>query len=161
MDGCVVSLTTTNTCLFLKRLTKIHLLTGMRLAWKRFERRCLYMKNLFDEDGLPNLFPKAPRLTVYKRELYDCAECIICACCWRSFPQFWKQRWRRWLMESGKIGFKPDVPSARADCISAGIMFQMHRWGQSQMFPESRALTYGKHLKLRHGKRRYRKRSAA
>ena len=35
-----------------------------------------YLGNLFDTDGLPRPFAKAPRLTVYKRELYDCAECI-------------------------------------------------------------------------------------
>ena len=34
------------------------------------------MKYLFDEAGLPKPFSKAPRLTIYRRELYDYAECI-------------------------------------------------------------------------------------
>ena len=31
---------------------------------------------LFDEQGLPKPFSRAPRLTVYRRELYDYAECL-------------------------------------------------------------------------------------
>ena len=47
-----------------------------------------YLKNLFDEDGLPKPFSKAPRLTVYKRELYDCAECInLCLLLRDRFPE--------------------------------------------------------------------------
>ena len=46
-----------------------------------------YLKNLFEEDGLPKPFSKAPRLTVYKRELYDCAECInLCLLLRDRFP---------------------------------------------------------------------------
>ena len=47
-----------------------------------------YLGNLFDpEDGLPRPFSKAPRLTVYKRELYDCAECInLCLLLRDRFP---------------------------------------------------------------------------
>ena len=44
-----------------------------------------YLNNLFAADGLPKPFSKAPRLTVYKRELYDCAECInLCLLASRS-----------------------------------------------------------------------------
>jgi hypothetical protein len=35
-----------------------------------------YVKNLFDEGGSPKPFSSRPRLTVYRRELYDYAECI-------------------------------------------------------------------------------------
>ena len=35
-----------------------------------------YVRNLFDTKGLPLPFSKAPRLTVYRQELYDYAECI-------------------------------------------------------------------------------------
>ena len=59
----------------------------MRL--KRLEKGVkYYLNNLFDEDGLPKPFSKAPRLTVYKRELYDCAECInLCLLLRDRFPQ--------------------------------------------------------------------------
>jgi len=32
--------------------------------------------NLFDVEGLPIPFSRRPRLTVYRRELYDYAECL-------------------------------------------------------------------------------------
>ena len=58
-----------------------------------------YLENLFDEDGLPKPFSKAPRLTVYKRELYDCAECInLCLLLRDRFPQL-EATWRRLLKE--------------------------------------------------------------
>ena len=42
---------------------------------------------LFDEQGLPKPFSRAPRLTVYRRELYDYAECINLATLLRGrFP---------------------------------------------------------------------------
>jgi hypothetical protein len=34
------------------------------------------MKHLFDESGLPMPFSKAPRLIIYRRELYDYAESL-------------------------------------------------------------------------------------
>ena len=47
-----------------------------------------YLNYLFDADGLPKPFSRAPRLTVYKRELYDCAECInLCLLLRDRFPQ--------------------------------------------------------------------------
>ena len=60
----------------------------MRVAWQRSTRGVeYYLTNLFDEDGLPKPFSKAPRLTVYKRELYDCAECInLCLLLRDRFP---------------------------------------------------------------------------
>ena len=46
-----------------------------------------YLENLLSEDGLPKPFSKAPRLTVYKRELYDWAECInLCLLLRDRFP---------------------------------------------------------------------------
>ena len=35
-----------------------------------------YTKHLFDSEGLPRPFAKPPRLIVYRKELYDYAECI-------------------------------------------------------------------------------------
>ena len=46
-----------------------------------------YVKNLFDERGLPKPFSRRPRMTVYRRELYDYAECINVAVLLRGrFP---------------------------------------------------------------------------
>ncbi len=35
-----------------------------------------YVDNLFDERGMPKPFSRPPRLIVYRRELYDYAECM-------------------------------------------------------------------------------------
>ncbi len=66
-----------HTCFVMKALAKIHALTGEQRILDALKRGVdYYLKNLFDEDGMPRPFSKAPRLTVYKCELYDCAECI-------------------------------------------------------------------------------------
>src|SRR6185369_15464993 len=66
-----------HTCFVMKALAKIHGLTGHPGCLEALGKGVnYYLKNLFDDDGLPKPFSKAPRLTVYKRELYDCAECI-------------------------------------------------------------------------------------
>ena len=61
----------------------------MRQRWRHWRKGVsYYLNNLFDEDGLPKPFSKAPRLTVYKRELYDCAECInLCLLLRDRFPE--------------------------------------------------------------------------
>src|SRR5438046_288511 len=67
-----------HTCFVMKALAKIHALTGHPACLEALSKGAkYYLANLFSEDGLPKPFSKAPRLTVYKRELYDCAECII------------------------------------------------------------------------------------
>ena len=77
-----------HTCFVMKALAKIHALTGHAACIEALAKGVsYYLKNLFDEDGLPKPFSKAPRLTVYKRELYDCAECInLCLLLRGPFP---------------------------------------------------------------------------
>ena len=72
----------------MKALAKIHTLTGHEACMEALSKGVkYYLENLFDEDGLPKPFSKAPRLTVYKRELYDCAECInLCLLLRDRFP---------------------------------------------------------------------------
>src|SRR4029077_19125763 len=66
-----------HTCFVLKALAKIEKLTGNSDCRTAIERGVkYYTANLFDGAGLPKPFSKPPRLTVYRRELYDCAECI-------------------------------------------------------------------------------------
>ena len=48
---------------------------------------------IFDNDGLPRPFAKAPRLIVYRRELYDYAECInLLNVVTDRFPELDRQR---------------------------------------------------------------------
>ena len=98
-----------------------------------------YLRNLFDDKGLPKPFSKAPRLTVYKTELYDCAECINLGLVLRvPFPHL-EQTIRTVINEIVKGWVKRDG-SFRSRRLHFGWdNVPMHRWGQSQMF---RSLAY-------------------
>ncbi len=94
----------------------------------------IYLDNLFDTDGLPKPFSRAPRLIVYKRELYDCAECInLCLLLRDRFSQL--EATVETVVEGIlKDWIKPDG-SFRSRRLHLGWdNVPMHRWGQSQMF---------------------------
>lgn len=129
-----------HTCFVMKALAKIHALTGDKACEEALGRAVrYYLVNLFDEDGLPKPFSKAPRLTVYKRELYDCAECInLCLLLRDRFPELDTKLTR--VVE----GILEDWVKADGSFRSRRLHFTwdnvpMHRWGQSQMF---RSLAY-------------------
>jgi len=129
-----------HTCFVMKSLAKIYHLTS--------DERCLnalargvdyYLKNLFGEDGMPRPFSKAPRLTVYKSELYDCAECInLCLLLRTHFPPLQKTLE---IVVAGilKNWLKPDGSFRSRKLIFGWDNVPMHRWAQSQMF---RALAF-------------------
>jgi len=124
-----------HTCFVMKALAKIHALTGHAATLKALEKGVsYYLNNLFDADGLPKPFSRAPRLTVYKRELYDCAECInLCLLLRDQFPQL--EATLQTVVEGIlKNWIKPDG-SFRSRRLHLGWdNVPMHRWGQSQMF---------------------------
>jgi hypothetical protein len=129
-----------HTCFVMKSLAKIHTVTGHDACLEALSRGVkYYLENLFNEDGLPKPFSKAPRLTVYTCELYDFAECInLCLLLRDRFPQL--QTTLEAVME-GKLKdwIKPDG-SFRSRRLHLGWdNVPMHRWGQSQMF---RALAF-------------------
>jgi len=119
----------------MKALAKIHSLTGDTEILEALTKGVsYYLNNLFDEDGLPKPFSKAPRLTVYKRELYDCAECInLCLLLRDRFPQLEATLEKvvahilgTWVKRDG---------SFRSRKLHLGWdNVPMHRWGQAQMF---------------------------
>jgi len=129
-----------HTCFVMKALAKIHALTGHAAT---FEALCkgvrYYLDNLFDTDGLPKPFSRAPRLTVYKRELYDCAECInLCLLLRDDFPAL-ESTLDTVVAGILKDWVKPDG-SFRSRRLRLGWdNVPMHRWGQAQMF---RALAF-------------------
>jgi hypothetical protein len=124
-----------HTCFVMKALAKIHALTGHEGCLKALSKGVsYYLTDLFDEDGLPKPFAKAPRLTVYKRELYDCAECInLCLLLRDRFPRLQailgtvvREILENWIKRDG---------SFRSRRLHLGWdNVPMHRWGQSQMF---------------------------
>jgi hypothetical protein len=129
-----------HTCFVMKALAKIHALTGNEACLEALAKGvAYYLNNLFDEDGLPKPFSKAPRLTVYKRELYDCAECInLCLLLRDRFSQLDKTL--ETVIEGIlKDWIKPDGSFRSRQLYLGWDNVPMHRWGQAQMF---RALAF-------------------
>ncbi|HXB60076.1 MAG TPA: hypothetical protein VNU95_10945 [Candidatus Acidoferrales bacterium] len=124
-----------HTCFVLKALTKIYFLTGNETCLKAITSGVdFYLKNLFSEDGMPRPFARAPRLTVYRHELYDCAECInLCLLLRNHFSELDK------TLETVTAGvlenwIKPDGSFRSRQLMFGWDNVPMHRWGQSQMF---------------------------
>jgi hypothetical protein len=124
-----------HTCFVMKALAKIHALTSNPACEKALAKGVTYyLNNLFDEEGLPKPFSKAPRLTVYKRELYDCAECInLCLLLRERFPEV--ERTLETVVEEILKGWVKRDGSFRSRRLHLGWdNVPMHRWAQSQMF---------------------------
>lgn len=124
-----------HTCFVMKALAKIHTLTGHPATLAALAKGVqYYLANLFDTDGLPKPFSRAPRLTVYQRELYDCAECInLCLLLRDRFPQLNE------TLETVVAGILKDWVQRDGSFRARQLKFgwdnvPMHRWAQSQMF---------------------------
>jgi hypothetical protein len=135
MDGKRDFIDHFHTCFVLKALAKIEELTGWDQCKNAIARGIrYYVTNLFDANGVPLPFSKRPRLTVYRRELYDYAECINLGVLLNGrFPELDRAlsavvtdllaRWQ-----------KPDG-SFRSRQLRVGWdNVPMHRWAQSQVF---------------------------
>ena len=122
-----------HTCFVLKALAKIEAITGNPQCTKAIERGVdYYVKNLFDEQGLPKPFSRRPRMTVYKRELYDYAECINVGVLLEGrFPALDKIMSKVINLE----GWHKSDGSFRSRQLLLGWDdVPMHRWAQSQLF---------------------------
>jgi hypothetical protein len=130
-----------HTCFVLKGLAKIEALTGNEQCTRAIERGVeYYVVNLFDEEGAPKPFSRRPRLTVYKRELYDYAECMNLAVLLRGrFPEL--DRILDRLVDMTE--WQKDDGSFRSRQLLLGWdNVPMHRWAQSQMFRSLSFLLY-------------------
>jgi hypothetical protein len=124
-----------HTCFVMKALAKIHSLTGHSACLEALANGVkYYLTNLFGDDGLPKPFSRAPRLTVYKRELYDCAECInLCLLLRDRFPEL------NAPLERTTSGILRDWIKGDGSFRSRRLLLgwdnvPMHRWAQAQMF---------------------------
>jgi hypothetical protein len=129
-----------HTCFVLKALAKIESMTGHRKCHEAIDRGVdYYAGNLFDGQGLPKPFSKVPRLTVYRRELYDYAECVnLCVLLKDRCPRLndtltavLDDLLGRWI--------KGDGTFLSRELLLGWDKVPMHRWAQSQMF---RSLVY-------------------
>src|SRR5438552_15644656 len=119
----------------MKALAKIHILTGHEGCREALGKGVTYyLTNLFAENGLPKPFSKALRLTVYKRELYDCAECInLCLLLRNRFPQL-EMKLEAVVAGILRNWIKPDGSFRSRQLKFGWDNVPMHRWAQSQMF---------------------------
>jgi hypothetical protein len=124
-----------HTCFVLKALAKIERLDGGERCTQAIERGlAYYVRHLFDGQGLPVPFARAPRLTVYRRELYDYAECINLGVLLRGRSAELDDRTNRALADIVARWRKPDG-SFRSRQLQLGWdELPMHRWAQSQLF---------------------------
>jgi len=129
-----------HTCFVLKALVKTQLMTGDDRCDESIKRGvAYYAENLFDDDYLPKPFSKPPRLTVYKRELYDYAECINIGVLLRGrFPGL-DQRIDRVLGDLMTRWHKTDGSFRSRELTLGWDNVPMHRWAQAQLF---RSLTF-------------------
>ncbi|MBU1053723.1 MAG: hypothetical protein KKC46_07825 [Proteobacteria bacterium] len=124
-----------HTCFVLKALAKIEKLTGHQGCKQAIERGVkYYVKNLFDEQGLPKPFSKAPRLTVYRKELYDYAECInLCLLLKNRFEEL--NGILSNVLTDLLLNWQKNDGSFRSRKLLLGWdNVPMHRWAQSQLF---------------------------
>ena len=135
MDGVRGFIDHFHTCFVMKGLAKVWKLTGHEGCQKALQKSLkYYLASLFDERGIPKPFAQAPRMTVYRCELYDCAECLnLVALLQDDFPEMRAVGDRvttdildRWRLRSG---------SFRSRQLLVGWdNVPMHRWGQSEIF---------------------------
>ncbi len=135
MDGRRSFVDHFHTCFVIKALAKIERLTGNADCTVAIERAVkYYVEHLFDEVGLPKPFSKAPRLTIYRRELYDYAECInLATLLMGRFPALDKRLesvlhdiQTRWQRSNGVFRSR--------HLLLGWDNVPMHRWAQAQLF---------------------------
>jgi hypothetical protein len=124
-----------HTCFVLKALAKIEKLKAHEGCRRALERGvAYYMKELFDAKGLPKPFSRAPRLTVYKHELYDYAECINLAVLLKNRFQKLDKILMTVLQDILSRWQKPDGSFRSRQLLLGWDNVPMHRWAQSQLF---------------------------
>lgn len=135
MDGVRDFVDHFHTCFVLKSLARIESLSNCPECRNAIERGTnYYLQSFFDQDRLPLPFARRPRLTVYRRELYDFAECINLAVLLsgrfpeldRILPVVLHELLTHWQ--------KPDGSFRTRRLFWGWDNVPMHRWAQSQLF---------------------------
>jgi hypothetical protein len=124
-----------HTCFVLKALAKIEMLTGDVKCRRAIQRGIeYYVNNLFDANAIPKPFSRPPRLIVYRRELYDYAECLnLCTLLRGRFPQL-DNVLACVLKNVLDIWQRPDGSFRSRQLLIGWDNTPMHRWSQAQLF---------------------------
>ena len=124
-----------HTCFVLKALAKIEMLTGDANCTRAIERGIdYYVKNLFDENGLPKPFSRPPRLIIYRRELYDFAECVNLGALLRGRFRKFDEIVGGVVKHLTTVWQRPDGSFRSRQLFLGWDNTPMHRWAQAQMF---------------------------
>ena len=124
-----------HTCFVLKALAKIERLVPDARCTRAIEAGIdYYVRHLFDGDGLPRPFAQAPRLTVYRQELYDYAECINLGTLLRGRDPALDERRERAVSDLLARWQKPDGSFRSRRLLIGWDPVPMHRWAQAQTF---------------------------
>lgn len=126
-----------HTCFVLKALAKIESIDpdavpGLRAAIDAGVG--FYARHLFDAEGLPRPFAKAPRLTVYRNELYDYAECINLGTLLAGRSPVLDARLQAAVADVLGRWHKRDGSFRSRRLLFGWDDVPMHRWAQSQLF---------------------------
>jgi hypothetical protein len=124
-----------HTCFVMKALAKIDQLVNHEGCRRAIHAGVgYYTRQLFDERGLPKPFSSAPRVTVYRRELYDYAECVnLCTLLSGRFKHL-DERLRTTLADLLGYWQKSDGSFRSRRLLAGWDNVPMHRWAQSQLF---------------------------
>ncbi|HEY1805447.1 MAG TPA: hypothetical protein VGG45_13315 [Terracidiphilus sp.] len=124
-----------HTCFVLKALAKIEALTNNRECTQAIERGIeYYVNNLFDESGSPKPFSVPPRLIVYRRELYDYAECINLGVLLRGRFRALDRLVDGVINEILTVWQRRDGSFRSRQLLLGWDNVPMHRWAQAQLF---------------------------
>ncbi len=124
-----------HTCFVMKALAKIEALTGNTECTSAIERGIdFYVRNLFDQHGVPKPFALPPRLIVYRRELYDYAECINLGVLLRGRFEKLDQRVDGVVDQILTVWQRPDGSFRSRQLLLGWDNTPMHRWASSQLF---------------------------
>jgi hypothetical protein len=134
-DGVRTFIDHYHTCFVLKALAKIEPIAPSEGCREAIERGVqYYTTHLFDQKGVPRPFAVAPRLTVYRQELYDYAECINLGGLLRGRYASLDARVDATLDDLLANWVKPDGSFRSRRLMLGWDNVPMHRWGQSQVF---------------------------
>jgi len=124
-----------HTCFVLKALAKIERMTESPRCRSAIERGIgYYGTSLFDATGLPVPFSKPPRLTMYRRELYDYGECINLAVLLEGRFAELDEILSRVVADLLDQWQKRDGSFRARRLLIGWDNVPMHRWAQSQVF---------------------------
>jgi hypothetical protein len=133
-----------HTCFVLKALVKIEQLTGRGDCRPAIENGLrYYAQHLFDPEGLPRPFAKPPRLIVYRKELYDYAECINLLTLVLGTSSILDSRMMAALVDVTGRWQRIDGSFRSRKLLIGWDNVPMHRWAQAQLFRSLTGLLSG------------------